>query len=125
MEHSIEKTEMLLKLWGLHQPKSGVEHLGYGQSKLGGFSGGGSDSLPSYAEDALVSVSAAVEALRQSEPETAQVLVARYLYEEDMITIGRNFCDPVTGAPRSRGAIAKMSLAGVSWVSGYLNKIQH
>jgi hypothetical protein len=123
MEHSIEKTEMLLKLWGLHQPKSGVEHLGYGQSKLGGLSGGGSDSLPSYAQDALVDVSAAIKALRQVEPEAAKVLMARYLFEEDMATIGRNLRDPVTGTPKTRAAVSKLSVSGVSWISGYLEKL--
>ena len=79
--------------------------------------------MPSYAQDALVDVSAAVKALRQVEPEAAKVLMARYLFEEDMATIGRNLRDPVTGTPKTRAAVSKLSVSGVSWISGYLEKL--
>jgi hypothetical protein len=116
MKNNIETTESLLKLWGLYQPKLGTQHLGFAAVSMSGLNSlsQGEAGLPKEAESALVDISVAVASLEQSEPKVARAVIARYLYGDSLKTIGDNL-GGLTG-----GAVAKLCLSGVAWISGYL-----
>lgn len=106
---NISETEKMLMAWGSLSATHGFNRLGYSTSRMYRSESG----LTPDEEDALLNVTAAVEALRESEPQAADVVIARWLWGDDMEKIG--------SAVGSNNKAIKYYIIGLSWITGYMD----
>jgi len=106
---NISETEKMLIAWGSLSATHGCNRLGYTTSRM---YRSDSDLTPEE-EDALLNITAAVEALRESEPEAADVVIARWIYGDNMETIGADI--------GSNNKAIKYYIIGLSWITGYMD----